>query len=65
MDVEQRQHPEQEDAGQGGVEQRDLDLGEDDVAKGLGNQADAHQQRATERPQALGIGGGLQGDDGA
>ena len=64
VDIEQRQYTKQEDAGQGGVEQRDLDLGEDDVAKGLGHQAETHQQRAGQRPEALGIGGGLQGDDG-
>ncbi|MNS82616.1 hypothetical protein D3C72_1163640 [compost metagenome] len=65
MHSEHRQHHGQEDAGEGGVEQRNLDLREDDVAKRLHQQAQALEQRCRQRLAPGNVGDALQGDDGA
>ncbi len=63
LDPEQRQDQRQEDPGEEGVEQGDLDLGEDDVAKRLDQQVQTVEQRRRQRLTLGQVGDPLQGND--
>ncbi|MNX82525.1 hypothetical protein D3C86_1142580 [compost metagenome] len=63
LDTEHRQHHRQENPGEDSVEQGNLDLGEHDVAKRLDQQAQAFEQRRSQRFALGQVRHTLQGND--
>ena len=63
MHAQQRQDHSQKDPGKRRVEQRDLDLRKDDIAKCLYQQVQTLEQRGRQRLAPADIGDALQGND--